>query len=44
MLKDGSSIDEPGSSQERTGLRSETSTNDESKSDTEKSHEEVTTE
>jgi hypothetical protein len=44
VSKDGSSADEPGISQEKTGLRSETSTDDEAKPDVEKSPEEVTTE
>jgi hypothetical protein len=39
--KDGSSADEPGSSWGRTGLRSETSVNDEANSSAEKSPEEV---
>jgi hypothetical protein len=44
VSKDGSSADEPGISQEKTGLRSETSTDDEAKPDVENSPEEVTTE
>jgi hypothetical protein len=43
-LKDGPSADQPESSQERTGLRSESSTDGKVKPDMEKSPEEVTTE
>jgi hypothetical protein len=42
--KDGSSADQPGSSQGRTGSRSESSANGEAKSDAEKSPEEVAAE
>jgi hypothetical protein len=44
MPKDGSFADEPGSSQGRTELRSETSANDEAKPGTEKSLEDVAVE
>jgi hypothetical protein len=43
-LKDISSTDEPGSSQGRTGSRSDTLANDEAKPDAEKSLEEVVVE